>query len=304
MLHTHQTHLWRSLAVLLAVLAIGAAAGLAVAGSQRAAYAQAPGAAGLPRTITVVGEGTVALQPDIATAQIGVDVSGPTAREASVEAARIMEAILAALEAQGVAPKDIQTSNYSIFAERMGDPMTGRPNERVTYRVNSGVAITVRDLATVGALLDAVIDAGANNIYGVSFSVANPDRSMAEARRKAAEDARIQAEELARLHGVALGQIVSVSEVIGGSLPMPVLERVSASAARGGSPRPCGCRRLRPGFGHWVCPARPACRDARAATGRGGGAGGGCRGRAGGRGPGHDPRRRQHGAPLPRALVQ
>jgi hypothetical protein len=234
MLHTHQTHLWRSLAVLLAVLAIGAAAGLAVAGSQRAAYAQAPGAAGLPRTITVVGEGTVALQPDIATAQIGVDVSGPTAREASVEAARIMEAILAALEAQGVAPKDIQTSNYSIFAERMGDPMTGRPNERVTYRVNSGVAITVRDLATVGALLDAVIDAGANNIYGVSFSVANPDRSMAEARRKAAEDARIQAEELARLHGVALGQIVSVSEVIGGSLPMPVLERVSASAAMGG----------------------------------------------------------------------
>jgi uncharacterized protein len=222
-----------ALATLLAFAALGSFAG----GPRNIAAAQdqpAAPAASLPRTITVVGEGTVALQPDIATAQIGVDVSGPTAREASAEAARIMEAILAALEAQDVASKDIQTSNYSIFAERMGDAMTGRPSGHVTYRVNSGVAITVRDLATVGALLDAVIDAGANNIYGVSFSVSNPDRVMAEARRKAAEDARARAEELAALHGVVLGEVVSVSEVIGGSVPMPVLERVSASAAMGG----------------------------------------------------------------------
>ncbi|MFO7646029.1 MAG: SIMPL domain-containing protein, partial [Desulfosarcina sp.] len=139
------------------------------------------------------------MQPDIATAQIGVDVSGPTASAASAEAARIMEAILATLEAQGVASKDIQTSNYSIFAERPGDPLTGRPGEQVTYRVNNGVAVTIRDLTTVGALLDAVIDAGANNIYGVNFGVDDPDEVMAEARSKPAEDALARAEELAGL---------------------------------------------------------------------------------------------------------
>ena len=196
-----QTQSKRSVVVLFAALVIGAALSAALAGPSRPAGAQSspPVASDLPRTITVVGEGTVALQPDVAQAQIGVDVAGDTAKQASAEAAKIMEAVLAALKAQGIATKDIQTSNYSIYADRPADPLTGRPGEQVTYRVNNGVSVTIRDLAKIGAVLDAVIDAGANNIYGVTFSVSDPDKVMAEARRKAVEDARARAEELAAL---------------------------------------------------------------------------------------------------------
>ena len=231
-----QTQSKRSVVVLFAALVIGAALSAVLAGPSRPAGAQSspPVASDLPRTITVVGEGTVALQPDVAQAQIGVDVAGDTAKQASAEAAKIMEAVLAALKAQGIATKDIQTSNYSIYADRPADPLTGRPGEQVTYRVNNGVSVTIRDLAKIGAVLDAVIDAGANNIYGVTFSVSDPDKVMAEARRKAAEDARARAEELAALHDVALGEVVSVSEVIGGSMPVPIRESVNAVMGFGG----------------------------------------------------------------------
>ena len=224
---------FRILGIGLVVLLAGA--GLFVAFNSApqtvAAQDQATATVQLPRTITVVGEGTVAVEPDVAQVQIGVDMTGDTADEARAEVATTMDAIMAALTRLKIPKKDIQTSGFSIFAERPTTP-DGLPSDQVIYHVSNNVTVTIRDLAKAGDVLEAAIDAGANNIYGVNFSVGNPDPVMAEARRKASEDALARAQELAALHGVEVGEVVSISEVIDGNA-VP-LESINARFAAGG----------------------------------------------------------------------
>ncbi len=169
----------------------------------------------LPRTITVVGAGTVKIKPDIAQANIGVEVIRPTVKAASSGAKESMEAVLEALKQQGVDEKDIQTSGFSVWTERPYGP-EGPSGDEVLYHVSNQVAVTIRDLETVGAVLDAAIEAGANNIYGVTFSLDDPSQVESEARKKAVADAQAKAQELATLNDVEIGDVVSVSEVIGG----------------------------------------------------------------------------------------
>jgi uncharacterized protein YggE len=233
-----RTHL--AAGALIGLLAL-VALGLFAPGPQSSAAAQEQPAAStttLPRTITVVGEGTVAIEPDVATIQIGVETTGDSADQASAEAAAVMDAVLAALAQLRIPSRDIQTSGFSIWVERPSGP-DGQPSGQVIYRVNNSVTVTIRDLDTVGDVLDAAIAAGANNIYGVNFSVADPDEVMAEARKIASENARARAEELASLHGVAVGEVVSISEVIGGgAVPLAGINASIAYAGGGGGIAP------------------------------------------------------------------
>ncbi len=223
---------------LIGVLALVALAAFALGPLGSAAAQDQPAAptTSLPRTITVVGEGTVSTTPDVAQIQVGVQVKGDNAQEASAEAAETMDAILAALKDAGVATKDIQTTGYNIFVEQRTGP-DGVATDQVMYHVSNSVSVTVRDLDTVGDVLDAAIAAGANNIYGVNFSIDDPDEVMAEARKKASEDALARAEELAGLHGVALGEVVSVSEVIDG-MAVPMYASVNANMGMGSAAGP------------------------------------------------------------------
>ena len=166
----------------------------------------------LPRTITVVGEGKVKTKPDIAQINIGIEIVGDSVKDASSQAAETMDAVVATLTAQGVAEEDIQTSGYNIWVERPYGPEG--PTGDALYHVNNTVMVTIRDLEKVGTVLDATIEAGANNIYGVTFSVADPSQSMSEAREKAVADAQSKAEELAGLNNVSVGEVISISEVI------------------------------------------------------------------------------------------
>jgi uncharacterized protein YggE len=168
----------------------------------------------LPGTITVVGEGKVNIQPDIARVNIGVETIQPTVKEASAQASQTMDSVLAALKAQGIADKDIQTSNFSIYVERISSP-DGKATDQLRYHVSNQVAITIRKMDQVSNVLDATIEAGANNIYGVSFSVEDPTKVESQGRQAAVADALRRARELARLNGVELGGVVSVSEVVG-----------------------------------------------------------------------------------------
>jgi hypothetical protein len=169
----------------------------------------------LARTITVVGEGQITLEPDIAQTNIGVDVIAPTVDEASTQAAATMEAVLAALKAQDIADRDIQTTGYNVWVERPYGPEG--PTDTTLYHVGNSMMVTIRDLDKVGSILDAAIEAGANNIYGVTFSMADPNALKGEAREKAVSDALAKAQELAELNQVELGTVISVSEVIGGN---------------------------------------------------------------------------------------
>ncbi|MDE0076259.1 MAG: SIMPL domain-containing protein [Caldilineaceae bacterium] len=166
------------------------------------------------RSVTVVGEGVVNIEPDVATARIGVEVLRTTVREARSEANEIMQEVKVALLAQDIEEKDIQTRHYNIYAERYG-PEGLLQEDQVQYRVSNIAHVTIRDLDNIGGVLDAAIGAGANDIGNVRFSLENPSAVESEARAMAVADARAKAEELADLIGATVGEATEISEIIG-----------------------------------------------------------------------------------------
>jgi uncharacterized protein YggE len=172
------------------------------------------------RSITVVGTGSVSIAPDRATATIGVDTQAASPDEATGQNDDRVAAVIEALEAAGIEPADIQTAYYNLYAEPRFDPETSQPTGEFTYRVSTGLSVTVRDLPRLGSVLNDAVKAGANNISGVSLSVADQAALEASAREKAVADAKARAQALAELSGVTLGEVVSVSEVIGGVAPV------------------------------------------------------------------------------------
>lgn len=180
------------------------------------------------RSITVVGEGKVSTRPTVAKAQVGVETLAPTVEQATEENSKKMSAILARLKSLGVEERDIQTSNYSINLERSGP----RPDDMNGYRVSNMVQVTIRNLANVGSILDQVVAAGANNVWGVQFTLDDTAALQSQARAAAMADAQARADDLARLSNAKRGEVLSISEVIGAQ---PVFRGVAeATLAKGG----------------------------------------------------------------------
>jgi uncharacterized protein len=161
------------------------------------------------RTITVNGTGKVTLTPDIAHITIGVHTQNASAKAAVAENSTQAQAVTAAIKALGVADKDIQTSNFSIYAQQQFDN-NGKPTE-IVYVVDNSVNITVRDLSKLGSLLDSTVNSGANNINSIQFDVADKTGALSQARLAAVADARKQADELTKATGVTLGVVQSIS---------------------------------------------------------------------------------------------
>ena len=191
-------------------------------------------------TITVVGVGSVSDKPDIARVSLGVETSAEAIAEAVAENETVMTSILDALEELGIEAKDIQTMNYSITLDRYAEPMLQESSlgeSQPKYRVSNMVSVTIRDLDSVADVLEAVLEAGANDIWGISFAVDDPSEAQGEARVDAIEDALARAGALAELNGVELGPVMSVSEVIGSSLT-PIAVSLEKAAAGGGTISP------------------------------------------------------------------
>jgi uncharacterized protein YggE len=113
------------------------------------------------------------------------------------------------------------------------------PPRQDMYRVSNTVEVKIRDLARVGQVLDAAVAAGANNIWGVQFGLDSTDAIEAQAREKAAADARARADALAKLQGVALAGVVSINEMGGGGgmpYPMPMAPMVMGMRGEAGTP--------------------------------------------------------------------
>jgi uncharacterized protein YggE len=220
MLTQKRTQIVALLALLvLAALVIGCSGTLAGnAATAPESAAAAPATQGsvpaIPGSITVVGQGKAFGAPDQAQAQIGVEIFAETVQEATSQNQETFDRIQTALLDQGIAQEDIQTSNYSVWAEQRYDE-NGLSIGIVGYRVSNQVNVTIRDINEVGNVLSAAIDAGANSIYGVYFSVADPAALEAEARAAAMADAQARAESLAELGNLELGGISIISEVIG-----------------------------------------------------------------------------------------
>ena len=163
-----------------------------------------------PRKLSVSGNGTVSLSPDIAYIYVGVDTVDPDIAQAVNKNNIQAQALVDALKNMGVAPEDIQTSNFSVYSSPKTDPLTGQ-STGYDYTVDNTVYITVRDLSKLGSLLNTVVGAGANNINSISFDVADKTAAMAQARQKAMDNAASLAGELAQTAGVQLGEILSIS---------------------------------------------------------------------------------------------
>ena len=161
--------------------------------------------------IIVNGEGTTAVQPDIARVNLGLEAEAATAKEAQRKNADQMAKIVAGLKALGLAEKDIQTTEFNLFPNRQYDKDSGQ-DKLVGYRATNQVTVTIRDLKKLGQVIDGSIQHGANTVNSVAFSVETPGKWREKAIAKAVAEARSKAEAMAKASGVRIRKIIAITE--------------------------------------------------------------------------------------------
>jgi len=196
----------RTKSMIVSIILLAAVALSAYAPSGIAANPAAP-----QRTLNVTGAGQVSLTPDIAYIYVGVHSENASASDAMTENNSRTQVMIEALKKAGIDEKDIRTTNFSIWRQDKYDPLTGQPSGVKVYSVDNTVYVTVRKLDSLGSLLDTLVKAGANNINSIQFDVADKTAAIKQARDAAVQDAKTQAQELAAVAGVTLGEITSVS---------------------------------------------------------------------------------------------
>ena len=177
--------------------------------------------------LDVSAEGRSTRVPDVATIRAGVVTQAATAAEALADNATRMAAVLDALKRAGVTPRDIRTANVSLspqyrYADNQPPAVTG-------YQANNSIAIRFRDIAKAGAILDALVKQGANQIDGPNLSIDQPDAALDEARADAVKKAQARAQLYAKAAGLTVSRIISIAESgqNDGSNPQPPMMMAS-----------------------------------------------------------------------------
>ena len=178
--------------------------------------------------LTVTGEGRVAAAPDMATVRFGVTVREKTAQAALAAASRAMEKVLARVREAGIEPRDIRTDALSL-SPLWSERGSGQTRRITGYVASNQLTVRVRDLPSLGGLLDAVTASGANTFNGLSFALSEPGPALDEARRRAVADAMARARLYAEAAGVRLGPLLELTET--GGLAPPIRARQMAMAA-------------------------------------------------------------------------
>lgn len=164
----------------------------------------------MKRRITVPGQGSVVVDPDIASIRLGVNIVAGTAGAARASAAITMTKVLAALDKTGVARRDVRTWLVSLSPTL--DYGDGNAPRVTGYQLQNSVSVTLRDLAKAGELIDAALGAGASTLDSLDFRVDDPRAALETARAAAMDDARARATTIARAAGAKLGDVLAVSE--------------------------------------------------------------------------------------------
>lgn len=188
--------------------------------------------------LTVTGEGSVDVPPDVALVQIGVEARALEPKRAVDEVNKRMELIITNLNSMGIAPADTQTSNFSVHYEPPPRPPQPAPDALPTrtapaggleaapeaasqappqpargqFRVNNSLRVKVRNVERLGEVLAVAVEMGANDIGGIRFTVEEPRPIEARAREAAIADALTKAKEIARASGVTLGRVVAIDD--------------------------------------------------------------------------------------------
>jgi hypothetical protein len=185
-------------------------------------------------TLTLSGHGEVRLVPDLASVSVGVLSAAPDAATALADNNRAMGEVLVTLKAAGIAERDIQTSNFSI-QPRYDYDRNGQPPELAGYDVSNSLTVTVRKLGGLGAVLDAIVKSGSNQISGIQFGIAKPEAALDEARRLALADAQHKASVYAAAGRFKLGAILALSEGQPYAPPVPVVRGKMMQAEAAGA---------------------------------------------------------------------
>jgi uncharacterized protein len=180
--------------------------------------------------ITVVGEATIASTPDMATVSMGVMTSGATAAEAMAANSALLTAVIEKLKAAGIADTDMQTANLYLNPNWVGYD-SGQTPTISNYSATNNLNVRVRDLASLGSVLDASLSDGANTLNGITFELAAPRPAQDEARKAAVADAAAKAALYAEAAGVKLGKIIGISEQQGYAGPAPMFMDAKAASS-------------------------------------------------------------------------
>lgn len=214
---------------LFAALLLGAAC-LPTAAAAQPVTAVTQAVAGTRLDISATGEATRV--PDIAIISAGVVTRAATATGALEQNAARMERVIAALKRAGIAERDTQTSNISLNPEyRYAE---NQPPKLVGYSASNQLNVRFRDIRSTGAILDALVAEGANQINGPNLTIDKPEEALDEARTKALAVGRARAELYARALGMRVVRLLSVSESSGSypvPPPMPVMMEARAQSA-------------------------------------------------------------------------
>lgn len=181
--------------------------------------------------ISVSGEGKVTVIPDVANIQLGIQAQGKTVADAQSQATKAMNDVMAALTANGVDQKDIQTQYYNIQQTTTWD--NNKQQQIITgYEVSNVVNVKVRDVTKAGSVIDAVTAAGGDltRVNSIQFSLDDTTLSIDKAREIAMADANDTATQLAKLAGVKLGKPISISES-SSTPPYPVYAKDAAASS-------------------------------------------------------------------------
>jgi hypothetical protein len=192
----------------------------------------------LQPAISVTGEASISVPPDLAEVEAGVSTEAKTARAASEANNAAMGKVLLALKAAGIDAKDIQTSQLSLQPQNASNQSS--PATIASYRANNRVTVRLHEVTKVAATVDMLIGAGANDIDGIRFMVSEASKLLDDARTQAVADARRKAEIYAKAVGVTLGAPLGITE---GGAPVPMFRaKMSPMAATPVAPARKRCR--------------------------------------------------------------
>jgi len=180
--------------------------------------AQTPTPQAKPTTLSLSAEGRVTRVPDMVQLSGGVLTTAPTAAAAMAENARAMTAVVAAVRRAGVADRDVQTSSLSLQPQYRYE--NNQPPILTGYQASNTVNLKIRKIDDTGALIDALVKNGANQIQGPNFSLDKPEAALDEARKAAMVTAQSRAALYAAAANMRVKRIAEISES-GAMSPMP-----------------------------------------------------------------------------------
>ena len=181
------------------------------------AQSQDAGQSSTRESISVSGFGEAVGEPDIASIELGVESEADNVGTAIDISNGIVDEVTQALISAGVASSDIQSTRFNVWREEGFDRLTGQPTDEVTFHVDSTVRVKIRDIDQISSMIQTGLDAGATNIFGLTFGIDDSAELEADARLQALADAEDRAQQLANALGMTLGKPIIVSELVAGS---------------------------------------------------------------------------------------